>query len=66
MNKSRKSRESDIPAAGWLEKCSEADFDGHSQFASFTPQQRLEWLARAADLLIALKRRSKSSSSQRA
>jgi hypothetical protein len=63
MTEPRNIRETNIYKYGCLEKCSEADFDGHSQFGSFTPRQRLEWLARAADLLIALKRRAKSSPS---
>jgi hypothetical protein len=41
-----------------LAKCTAADFDGHSNFASFSPEQRLEWLARACELLQTMRRRT--------
>jgi hypothetical protein len=28
-----------------LSKCNPKDFDGHTDFDIFTPEQRLEWLA---------------------
>jgi hypothetical protein len=39
----------------WLDRCTESDFDGHGNFGALTPNQRLEWLAQAADLLRAFK-----------
>ena len=38
-----------------LDNCTAADFDGHSQFSTFTPSQRLEWLEQARADLIELK-----------
>jgi hypothetical protein len=34
-----------------LDRCSSADFDGHSEFARLTPAQRLDWLAAAQTVL---------------
>ena len=39
------------PSAGFdeiLATCTRADFDGHTEFANLTPEQRLDWLYQAA------------------
>lgn len=33
----------------WLRNTSPADFDGHTGFESWTPEQRLAWLSEAAE-----------------
>ena len=47
----------------WLERCRDSDFDGHGNFASLTPSQRLEWLVRAGDLVRSLSGRARSTTS---
>lgn len=54
---SRESTDSDIRYP-WLKACRESDFDGHSAFASLTPDQRLDWLSQAGELVRALKGRA--------
>jgi len=55
MKKSSRVREHSETSYKWLEECKETDFDGHSAFSTFTPSQRLEWLAQAGDMVRALK-----------
>lgn len=35
-----------------LEKCSENDFDGHTEFARLTPEHRLMWLSQAVQFYV--------------
>jgi len=58
INKASTLRENMPTEYHWLKDCQESDFDGHSEFASLTPSQRLEWLSQAGDLIRALKDRA--------
>lgn len=35
-----------------LEKCSDEDFDGHTEFANLTPEQRLNWLSQLVQFYV--------------
>ena len=48
-------REAHDDYGDYLAKCRPEDFDGHSEFPAYTPRQRLEWLARAADVVRSFK-----------
>jgi hypothetical protein len=39
----------------WLVNSKPGDYDGHTSFSELTPDQRLDWLQRAADLMRDLK-----------
>ena len=51
MTKPSMVRESNTPPYGWLADCKDTDFDGHSNFSTTTPDQKLEWLAIASALV---------------
>ena len=46
MNLRKKSTREEFEHA--LAQCTPEDFDGHTEFYRFTPEQRLEWLCQAA------------------
>jgi len=38
-----------------LDQCRPEDFDGHTEFYRLTPEQRLDWLSRAANFVAEFK-----------
>jgi len=43
-----------------LAQCKPEDFDGHTEFYRFTPEQRLEWLCQAATFVYEFKGKANS------
>jgi len=38
-----------------IDRCKPEDFDGHTEFYRLTPEQRLDWLAQAVQLVVEFK-----------
>ncbi len=55
----------DIERRTWLaqvENCKPSDFDGHTEFRSFTMEQRLEWLALVVQIAAEFKGKARDKS----
>ncbi len=64
MNLRKKSTREEFERA--LAQCKPEDFDGHTEFYRLTPEQRLEWLCRAAAFVHEFKGKAHAAANEQA